>query len=100
MLLRHRLGRIFTLRLKSPEHNSTKFRCNRSKMKMQIQKPLIVNFRIRNSQKFQKTFACFLGMGIVSNFSENQSRISSSPDSDYKLNGNSNVIFGEIYKDY
>ena len=29
------------------------FRCNRFQIKLQIQKPLIVNLKIRNSQKFQ-----------------------------------------------
>ena len=37
------------------------FRCNRFQMKLQIQKPLFVNFKICNSQKFQSIFSFFLG---------------------------------------
>ena len=37
------------------------FRCNCFQIKLQIQKPLIVNFKIRNSQKFQSIVSFFLG---------------------------------------
>ena len=49
------------IRLKSAKRNSTMFRCNRFQIKLQIQKPLIVNFKIRNSQKFQSIVSFFLG---------------------------------------
>ena len=39
------------IRLKSPEHNSTMFRWICSQMKLQIQKPLFVNIKRRNSQQ-------------------------------------------------
>ena len=34
------------IRFKNPKRNSTMFRCNRFQIKLQIQKPLIVNFKI------------------------------------------------------
>ena len=49
------------IRLKSPERNSTMFRCNRFQIKLQIQKPSIVNFKIHNSQKLQSILSFFLG---------------------------------------
>ena len=48
-------------RLRSPERNSTIFQFNHFQIKLQIQKPLIVNFKIRNSQKFQSIVSFFLG---------------------------------------
>ena len=41
------------------------FRCNRFQIKLQIQKPLIVNFKIRNSEKFQSIVSFFLGREVA-----------------------------------
>ena len=49
------------IRLKCPENNSTMFRCNRFQIKLQIQKPLFVNLKIRNSLKFQPIVYFILG---------------------------------------
>ena len=54
------LRQIYTI--ESPKRNSTMFRCNRFQIKLQIQKPLIVNFKIRNSQKFHSIVSFFLGI--------------------------------------
>ena len=45
------------------------FRCNCFQIKLQIQKPSIVNFKIRNSQKFQSIVSFFLGKDEVSKHS-------------------------------
>ena len=59
------------------------FRCNRFEIKFQIQKPLIVNFKIRNSQKFQS---------IVSFFLDTFARLESNicPDVDFQSSCSSN----------
>ena len=53
------------IRLKSPERNWTMFRCNRFQIKLEIHKPSIVNFKIRNSQKFQSIVSFFPWEGVV-----------------------------------
>ena len=47
--------------LKNSKRNSTMFRCNNFQIKLHIQKSLIVNFKICNSQKFQSIVSFFLG---------------------------------------
>ena len=54
------------IRLKSPKRNLTMLRCNRFQIKSQIQKLLIVNFKISNLQKFQSIVPFFLGMNCIS----------------------------------